>query len=45
MMGRIPFMLARIAEPLLIKAVISGVINPPGSASASATVLRPATIA
>jgi hypothetical protein len=38
-------MLARIAEPLLIKAVTSGVINPPGNASASATVLRPATIA
>ena len=40
-----PFMLARIAEPLLISAVTSGVIKPPGSASASASVLRPATIA
>ena len=37
--GRIPLRLASIAEPLLISAVISGVIKPPGSAS------RPATIA
>ena len=43
--GRMPLRLATIAEPLLIKAVTSGVINPPGNASASATVLSPATIA
>jgi hypothetical protein len=30
---------------LLISAVTSGVISPPGSASASANVLSPATIA
>jgi hypothetical protein len=43
--GRSPLRLAKIAEPLLIIAVNTGLISPLGSASASATVFMPATIA
>jgi phosphate uptake regulator len=43
--GRTPFRLARIAEPLLSTAVSSGVTNPPGNASASASVFSTATMA
>ena len=43
--GRNPLSVATIAEPLLISAVVVGLIRPPGRASARASVLRPATIA
>ncbi len=43
--GRSPLRVARIAEPLLIKAVVVGLISPPGSANAKASVFIPATIA
>src|SRR6516164_2957930 len=43
--GRSPLSVATIAEPLLINAVIVGLMSPPGSASASANVFIPATIA
>lgn len=41
--GRIPLRLARMAEPLLIIAVITGLIKPPGRARARAAVFRAAT--
>lgn len=42
--GRSPFTLARIAEPLLMSAVVAGDIRPPGSARASAAVFSTETI-
>jgi len=43
--GRTPLRLASTAEPLLISAVVTGLTRPPGKASASASVLRPTTMA
>src|SRR5215469_3823134 len=43
--GRIPLRLAKTAEPLLIKAVISGLTSPPGTARPRATVFIAATTA
>lgn len=42
--GRKPFTLARIAEPLLMSAVVAGDIRPPGSARARAAVFSTETM-
>jgi len=43
--GLSPLRLAMMAEPLEIKAVVTGLIRPLGKASASATVFMPTTMA